>query len=134
MGSGNTLCYRQWNSSTRAPGDSTMQKIKVLCCYGGKPTFEASDGTQLRTVGGVTHLVYLGTDINSYEDLKKKLESVRPLSWVRGLTYHLPGHGLIALYSDGDVRTMMEEFDELNRKHGPQMFHLFVPPGTLIKK
>ena len=147
-GSG-TLGNSQGSSSTTA-SDSSAVEIKALFYFDCKPTFSASDGTLQIAEGGPPHLIRFGNDtsfrdfkkiINSLEsqcsavfrndasfgDFKKIIKSLKSLPFtVFSFRYYLPGQGLIALSSEEDMKNMIEEFNELVRLQGPQMFKVFL--------
>ena len=122
MESSGTWGISQGMYSSRA-SDSSKMKIKVLCFSDCNPEFSSRDG-RLQYAGGDSYLVHFRNDI-SYNDFKKKMASLFGKN-ISTLRYYLPGHGLVNLSTDEDVKNMMEEFDELNSKQGPQIFKVFI--------
>ncbi|CAB4307410.1 unnamed protein product [Prunus armeniaca] len=105
--------------------DSSSMKMKVLCSFGGKILPRPSDG-KLRYVGGETRIIRVRKDI-SWQELIHKALSI--YNQVHVIKYQLPGEDLDALVSvscDEDLQNMMEEWNELEDKEGPQKLRMFL--------
>ena len=122
MESRGTRGISQGMYSSRA-SDSSKMKIKVLCFSDCKPVFSSKDGSLQYAVGN-SYLVHFSNDV-SYNGFRKKMASLFKED-IDTLRYYLPGHGLVNLSTDEDVKNMIEEFDELNSKQGPQIFKVFI--------
>ncbi|KAF3436969.1 hypothetical protein FNV43_RR19722 [Rhamnella rubrinervis] len=116
-------------SITSITSDSSTEKIKALFYFGRNPKFSEGDGKVRIPEGRLPHLVRLRNDI-SYEQFQKIINSRTPYPYLNftayNISYYLPGHGLIALKTEEDMKDMIEEFDELNRIQEPQMLKVFV--------
>ncbi|XP_021834042.1 uncharacterized protein LOC110773828 [Prunus avium] len=105
--------------------DGSSMKMKVLCSFGGKILPRPSDG-KLRYVGGETRIIRVRKDI-SWQELMHKALSI--YNQVHVIKYQLPGEDLDALVSvscDEDLQNMMEEWNELEDKEGPQKLRMFL--------
>ncbi|KAM1792193.1 hypothetical protein ACFX16_036214 [Malus domestica] len=108
-----------------AASDSSSTKMKVLCSFGGKILPRPSDG-KLRYVGGETRIIRVRKDI-SWQELIHKALSI--YNQVHVIKYQLPGEELDALVSvscDEDLQNMMEEWNEVEDKEGPQKLRMFL--------
>ncbi|KAM1350305.1 hypothetical protein ACFX2F_004273 [Malus domestica] len=108
-----------------AASDSSSMKMKVLCSFGGKILPRPSDG-KLRYVGGETRIIRVRKDI-SWQELIHKALSI--YNQVHVIKYQLPGEELDALVSvscDEDLQNMMEEWNEVEDKEGPQKLRMFL--------
>ncbi|PRQ30393.1 putative protein kinase TKL-Pl-6 family [Rosa chinensis] len=104
--------------------DSSSMRMKVLCSFGGKILPRPSDG-KLRYVGGDTRIIRIRKDITWQELIHKALSIYNQLHIIK---YQLPGEELDALVSvscDEDLQNMMEEWNELEDKEGPQKLRMF---------
>ncbi|KAF3436972.1 hypothetical protein FNV43_RR19725 [Rhamnella rubrinervis] len=126
MGGSGTSGNGQGSCSTTASDSSTV-KIRALFYFDRRPKFSESDGKLRIPEGDLPRLVRLRNDI-SYEQFKQIIRSRAPnyygqfTSYV--VSYYLPGHGLIALKTEEDMKDMIEELDESNRIREPQMFKI----------
>ncbi|KAI5667459.1 hypothetical protein M9H77_17312 [Catharanthus roseus] len=103
--------------------DSSSEKLKFLCSFGGKILPRPSDG-KLRYVGGETRIVRMRKNISWMELLQKTLAIY---SLTRAIKYQLPGEDLDALVSvssDEDLQNMMEECNVL--EGGSQKLRMFL--------
>lgn len=105
--------------------DSSSEKMKVLCSFGGKILPRPSDGT-LRYVGGETRIIRIKKDI-SWQELMQKTSSIYNETYA--IRYQLPGEDLDALVSvscDEDLQNMMEECNEFKDGKGSQKLRIFL--------
>ncbi|KAG7638534.1 putative protein kinase TKL-Pl-6 family [Arabidopsis thaliana] len=93
--------------SSRA-SDSSLNRAKFLCSFGGKVIPRPRD-QKLRYVGGETRIIRISKTI-SFQELMHKMKEIFPEA--RTIKYQLPGEDLDALVSvssDEDLQNMMEE-------------------------
>lgn len=93
--------------SSRA-SDSSLNRAKFLCSFGGKIIPRPRD-QKLRYVGGETRIIRISKTI-SFQELMHKMKEMFPEA--RTIKYQLPGEDLDALVSvssDEDLQNMMEE-------------------------
>ncbi|KAF3436973.1 hypothetical protein FNV43_RR19726 [Rhamnella rubrinervis] len=121
----------QGSYSTTASDSSTV-KIKALLYDGHKPTISANDGklqiARANLLVNPPHLIHFRND-TSFEDFKRIVSSRYDIS-LNSCAYHLPGQDLIALSTEEDMKCMIEEFVELSRIQGPQIFKVFKMEGS----
>ncbi|CAF2207813.1 uncharacterized protein LOC106354792 [Brassica napus] len=117
---GNLLGY----SSSSASG-SVIAKVKIFCSFGGKILPRPGD-SQLRYVGGETHIISVRKDI-SWLALRQKVLEVYYQTHV--VKYQLPGEDLDALVSvtcEEDLQNMFEEYNEMGNRGGYQKLRMFL--------
>ncbi|KAF7834794.1 putative serine/threonine-protein kinase [Senna tora] len=105
--------------------DSSSIMMKVLCSFGGKILPRPRDG-KLRYVGGETHIVCIRKDIR-WQELLQKMSSIYNDAHV--IKYQLPGEELDALVTvscDEDLRNMLEECNDLDKREGSQKLRVFL--------
>ncbi|XP_004488775.1 uncharacterized protein [Cicer arietinum] len=111
--------------SSSGASESSPMKMKILCSFGGKILPRPSDG-KLRYVGGETRIINIRKDI-SWPELMLKISSIYSDTHV--MKYQLPGEDLDALVSvssDEDLRNMMEECHDLQRRRGSLKLRMFL--------
>ncbi|XP_058725629.1 uncharacterized protein LOC131596911 [Vicia villosa] len=110
--------------SSSGSSDS-LSRMKILCSFGGRILPRPSDG-KLRYVGGETRIIRIRKDIN-WPELMQKISSI--YNETRVIKYQLPGEDLDALVSvtsDEDLRNMMEECHDLQRRRGSLKLRMFL--------
>ncbi|KAL5100629.1 hypothetical protein RYX36_004956 [Vicia faba] len=111
--------------SSSGSSDSLSMRMKILCSFGGRILPRPSDG-KLRYVGGETRIISIRKDIN-WPELMQKISSI--YNDTRVIKYQLPGEDLDALVSvtsDEDLRNMMEECHDLQRRRGSLKLRMFL--------
>ncbi|RHN74468.1 putative protein kinase TKL-Pl-6 family [Medicago truncatula] len=111
--------------SSSGSSDNLSMKMKVLCSFGGRILPRPGDG-KLRYVGGETRIISIRKDI-SWPELMQKILSI--YNETRVIKYQLPGEDLDALVSvssDEDLRNMMEECHDLQRRRGSLKLRMFL--------
>jgi tRNA A-37 threonylcarbamoyl transferase component Bud32 len=111
--------------SSSGGSDSLSLKMKILCSFGGRILPRPSDG-KLRYVGGETRIISIRKDI-SWPELLQKISSI--YNDTHAIKYQLPGEDLDALVSvssDEDLRNMMEECHDLQRRRGSLKLRMFL--------
>ncbi|KVH92373.1 uncharacterized protein LOC112515728 [Cynara cardunculus var. scolymus] len=105
-----------------------MEKVKLMCSYGGKIHHRPHD-RQLSYVGGDTKILTIDRNIN-FSNLLAKLNALCDYYYEIRLKYKLPGQdldALISIFDDDDVENMMFEYDLLRRISAtPPRLRLFV--------
>ncbi|KAG6418911.1 hypothetical protein SASPL_121118 [Salvia splendens] len=105
--------------------DSSSQKLKVLCSFGGKILPRPSDG-KLRYVGGETRIIRISKDI-TWRNLWLKTTAI--YDETHTIKYQLPGEDLDALVSvssDEDLLNMMEECNLLGGREESRKLRMFL--------
>ncbi|KAG6416376.1 hypothetical protein SASPL_123805 [Salvia splendens] len=105
--------------------DSSSQKLKVLCSFGGKILPRPSDG-KLRYVGGETRIIRISKDI-TWQNLWLKTTAI--CDETHTIKYQLPGEDLDALVSvssDEDLLNMMEECNLLGGREESRKLRMFL--------
>lgn len=105
--------------------DSSLQKLKVLCSFGGKILPRPSDG-KLRYVGGETRIIRISKDIR-WRELWLKTTAI--YDETHTIKYQLPGEeldALVSVSSDEDLLNMMEECNVLNGREESRKFRMFL--------
>lgn len=91
-----------------------MEKVKLMCSYGGKVHHRPHD-RKLAYVGGDTKILTVDRTIN-FTLLISKLNVLCEYNSEIRLKYKLPGHdldALISVFDDDDVENMLIEYDHL---------------------
>ncbi|KAL4582402.1 hypothetical protein LXL04_006950 [Taraxacum kok-saghyz] len=105
-----------------------MEKVKLMCSYGGKIHHRHHD-RQLSYIGGDTKILTVDRNIN-FSSLLSKLNALCEYNFEIRLRYKLPGQdldALISIFDDEDVENMMFEYDLLRRMSPtPPRLRLFV--------
>ncbi|KAG6407307.1 hypothetical protein SASPL_130294 [Salvia splendens] len=111
--------------SSSGASDSSSQKLKALCSFGGKILPRPSDG-KLRYVGGETRIIRIVKDI-TWQELWLKTTAI--YDETHTIKYQLPGEDLDALVSvssDEDLLNMMEECKLLNETEESRKLRMFL--------
>ncbi|KAL1556037.1 hypothetical protein AAHA92_11705 [Salvia divinorum] len=111
--------------SSSGASDSSSQKLKALCSFGGKILPRPSDG-KLRYVGGETRIIRIIKDI-TWRELWLKTTAI--YDETHSIKYQLPGEDLDALVSvssDEDLLNMMEECNLLNGIEESRKLRMFL--------
>ncbi|KAG6405148.1 hypothetical protein SASPL_132732 [Salvia splendens] len=111
--------------SSSGASDSSSQKLKALCSFGGKILPRPSDG-KLRYVGGETRIIRIVKDI-TWRELWLKTTAI--YDETHTIKYQLPGEDLDALVSvssDEDLLNMMEECNLLNETEESRRLRMFL--------
>lgn len=111
--------------SSSGSSNSLSTRMKILCSFGGRILPRPSDG-KLRYVGGETRIISIRKDI-TWPELMHKISSI--YNDTRVIKYQLPGEDLDALVSvtsDEDLRNMMEECHDLQRRRGSLKLRMFL--------
>ncbi|KAI3665605.1 hypothetical protein L6452_44234 [Arctium lappa] len=107
----------------------TMEKIKLMCSYGGRIHHRPHD-LQLSYFGGHTKILTVNRNIN-FSNLLSKLQDLADCNFQIQIKYKLPCgqhlEPLISVFDDDDVDHMMFEYDLLRRVSvTPARFRLFL--------
>ncbi|XP_047947807.1 uncharacterized protein LOC125193911 [Salvia hispanica] len=111
--------------SSSGASDSSSQKLKALCSFGGKILPRPGD-RKLRYVGGETRIIRIFKDI-TWRELWLKTTAI--YDETHTIKYQLPGEDLDALVSvssDEDLLNMMEECNLLNGTEESRKLRMFL--------
>ncbi|KAK9066959.1 hypothetical protein SSX86_014283 [Deinandra increscens subsp. villosa] len=105
-----------------------MEKVKLMCSYGGKIHHRPHD-RKLSYVGGDTKILTVDRSIN-FSNILSKLSALCDYNSEIRFKYKLPGQdldALVSVFDDEDVENMLLEYDLLRRISAtPSRLRLFV--------